>query len=81
MNHSPAFPKCKAFQLEVKKPMDLSVTLFGLASCGGGGGEQGGDGSLVSYVPPPANYEPPVSFDLNFKVLEAELVQPYWIAS
>ena len=37
-------------------------------------GEQGGDGSLGSYVPPPANYEPPVSVDLNFKVLSANFV-------
>ena len=56
------------------------LALFGLAGCGGGG-EQGGGGSLGSYVPPPANYEPPVSVDLNFKVLEAELLQPYWTAS
>jgi hypothetical protein len=29
---------------------------------------------LGSYVPPPANYEPPVSVDLNFKVLSANFV-------
>ena len=56
------------------------LALFGLAGCGGGG-EQGGGGSLGSYVPPPANYEPPVSVDVNFKVLEAELLHRYWTAS
>ena len=72
--------KHKRLRPAVKQSTYSSVTLFGLAGCGGGG-EQGGDGSLGSYVPPPANYDPPVSVDLNFKVLEAELVQPYWTAS
>ena len=72
--------KHKRLRPAVKQSTYSSVMLFGLAGCGGGG-EQGGDGSLGSYVPPPANYEPPVSVDLNFKVLEAELVQPYWTAS
>ena len=68
------------FPPAVKQSTYSSITLFGLAGCGGGG-EQVGDVSLGAYVPPPANYEPPVSVDLNFKVLEAELVQPYWTAS
>jgi len=72
--------KHKRLRPAVKQSTYSSITLFGLAGCGGGG-EQGGDGSLGSYVPPPANYDPPVSVDLNFKVLEAELVQPYWTAS
>ena len=72
--------KHKLLRPAVKQSTYSSVMLFGLAGCGGGS-EQGGDGSVGSYVPPPANYEPPVSVDLNFKVLEAELVQPYWTAS
>ena len=56
------------------------VILLGLAGCGRGSG-QGDDDPLSSYVPPTANYEPPVLVDANFNVLEVELVQPYWTAS
>ena len=80
MNPSRPGSKHKRLRPAVKQSTYSSVMLFGLAGCGGGS-EQGGDGSLGSYVPPSANYESPVSVDLNFKVLEAELVQPYWTAS
>ena len=73
MNPSRPGSKHKRLRPAVKQSTYSSVTLFGLAGCGGGG-EQGGDGSLGSYGSPPANYEPPVSVDLNFKVLSANFV-------
>jgi hypothetical protein len=67
-------------QPAVKHSTYSGVILFGLAGCGGGG-DQGDDDPLSSYVPPAANYEPPVSVDANFNVLEVELGKPYWTAS
>ena len=72
--------KHKRPQPAVKHSTYSGVILFGLAGCGGGS-DQGDDDPLSSYVPPAANYEPPVSVDANFNVLEVELGKPYWTAS
>ena len=64
--------KHKRPQPAVKHSTYSGVILFGLAGCGGGS-DQGDDDPLSSYVPPAANYEPPVSVYANFNVLEVEL--------
>lgn len=56
------------------------MAVFGLAGCGGGSDHITND-SFSSYALPPKQDEPPVSVDPSFKVLEVELVQPYWTAS